>query len=297
MTMPKWAVTALACPRCGGALSGLGAKRTVARCQHCGPYPVLAGVPVLVPEPARWCATFYDAALSALAEVAKVNREVVETLRAFADAAPDAEPSRFSDDWTTAEGTDTQAPPLRAGPAADALHELLEVARHQAPSLWLQHRAPDGVVLEVGCGAGLTAARLGKKRRLVVGDLSLRAVLEASRRSGGVPVVLDAQALPVRPRALDGLVAENVVDLLDDPEAFFTSAKLALNARGAMLLSTPGPALQSPDGDDGALTALARRCGFQVTDSADGLPWLRRNSSRFLEVWLVQALALRHARR
>lgn len=298
MAMPKWAVEALGCPRCGEALAGLGAKGPVARCRNCGPFPVLAGVPVLVPEPARWCATFYDAALSALAEVGQVTREVVDTLRAFADAAHGAEAARFSDDWTSTEATGAKPPALAQGPASDALAELLEVAAHQSPALWLGHRAPRGVVLEVGCGAGLTAARLASDQRsLLVGDTSLRAVLTASRRSGAVPVVLDAQALPVRPRALEGVVAENVVDLLDDPEAFFTSAALALSPTGALLVSSPAPALQAPDGDDATLARLAERCGFVVADRADGLPWLRQNSSRFLEVWLVQALSLAHARR
>lgn len=293
MAMPRWAVEVLGCPRCGEPLAGLGTKASVVRCEQCGPFPVLAGVPVLVPEPARWCATFYDAALSALAEVGQVTREVVPTLRAFADAAPGVEATRFSDDWTNAEAAGTAPPSLTTGPAADALAELVAIAAHQSPTLWVQHRAPDGVVLEVGCGAGLSAARLvSSRRRVLVGDTSLRAVLTASSRGRAVPVVLDAQALPVRPRTLDGVVAENVVDLLDDPEAFFTSAALALAPSGTLLVSSPAPALQAPDGDDATLERLARRCGFQVADRADGLPWLRRNSSRFVEVWLVQALAL-----
>ncbi|MBL8923972.1 MAG: methyltransferase domain-containing protein [Myxococcaceae bacterium] len=293
MRMPRWAVEVLSCPRCGGALAGLGTTAAVVRCRTCGPFPVLGGVPVLVPEPARWCATFYDAALSALAEAGSVTSEAVETLRAFADAAPGADAARFSDDWTSAEATGARTPALTRGPASDALDELLEVAAHQSPALWLQHRAPEGVVLEVGCGAGLTASRLASRRRsLLVGDTSLRAVLNTSKHSRAVGVVLDAQALPVRARSLDGLVAENVIDLLDDPEAFFTAAARALDAAGTLLVSSPAPGLQDPDEDDAALARLAQRCGFTVKDRADGLPWLRQNSSRFLEVWLVQALAL-----
>jgi ubiquinone/menaquinone biosynthesis C-methylase UbiE len=106
---------------------------------------------------------------------------------------------------------------------------------------------------------------------------------------------MDAQALPLRAKSLDGLLAENVVDLVDDPEAFFTSAKLALKPKGALLISSPAPSLQSPDEDDRMLARIARSAGFTVDESADGLPWLRRNSGRFLEVWLVQVLALRHS--
>jgi SAM-dependent methyltransferase len=296
MTMPKWASAALGCPRCGGPLSGFKVKQaTVVRCGDCGPYPVLAGVPVLVPEPSLWCATFYDSALSALAEVDRASHEVVHTLKAFALGTRGAEASRFSDDWSPWEALGEPPPTLREGPGADALAELLKVATFQAPSLWLEHRTPDGVVLEVGCGAGLSSARLATTTRsLLVGDVSLRAVLTASRRSGAVPVVMDAHALPVRARSLDGLLAENVVDLLDEPDQFFAAAKRALKPKGRMLLSSPAPALQSPDEDDSWLARLARRGGFTVEEAADGLPWLRQNSSRFVEVWLVQLLKMRH---
>ncbi len=298
MTIAPWAFNVLACPRCGAGLTGKprkGSTSWVLRCGDCGPYPVLAGVPILVPEPALWCATFHDAALSALAEADLASREAVHTLRAFAEAAPGAEPSRFSDDWTRAEALGSEAPALTQGPGTDALHELQRVAELQSPGLWLEHRAPQGVVLEVGCGAGSTSELLASKRRkLLVGDLSLRSVLHAARRSSGVPLVLDAQALPIGARALDALVAEHVVDLLDDPEAFFTSAKVALAPTGRLLVATPAPALSAPDGDESALQRLALTGGFSTEDSADGLPWLRVNTARFVEVYLVQVLALRH---
>jgi SAM-dependent methyltransferase/uncharacterized protein YbaR (Trm112 family) len=298
MTTPRWALEVLACPRCGGTLDGLGhASASVVRCDVCGPYPVLAGVPVLVPEPARWCATFYDAALSALAEVGRATSTAVETLRAFADAGTGAEPGRFSDDWTAWEAAGRDEPDVVPGPADGALEALFAVSEAQAPLTWLAARAPSGVVLEVGCGAGRLTRRLaGPRRTVVVGDVSLRAVLRASQVGKHVaPVVLDAQALPIRARSLDGIIAEHVIDLLDDPEAFFTSAKLALSPAGTLLVATPQPALGAPDGDDARLADLATRAGFSVESMAEGLPWLRRNDERFLEVWLVQALQLRHA--
>ncbi|MCU0696346.1 MAG: class I SAM-dependent methyltransferase [Myxococcaceae bacterium] len=300
MVLSRWAVEVLACPRCGRRLEGLGrAANTVARCAACGPYPVLAGVPVLVPEPASWCAIFYDAALSALAEVGAATPAAVETLRAFAAAAPGAEPGRFSDDWTSWEAEGRDAPDFVEGPAHEALERLVTVAGAHAPMTWLAGRAPSGVVLEVGCGAGrLTRALTKPSRRVLVGDASLRAVLLASRAApGSVPVVLDAQALPVAPRSLDGLIAEHVVDLLDDAEAFFVSAQLALAPKGTLLVATPKPGLDSPDDDDRQVEQLARAAGFVVHEHADGLPWLRQNHARFLEVWLVQALALRHGRK
>jgi SAM-dependent methyltransferase len=259
---------------------------------------VLADVPVLVPEPARWCATFFEPALAALAEVGAVTSAGVETLRAFASVAPGVEPARFSDDWTAWEATGRAAPPFAEGPAREVLERLSSLADAAGPGAFVLERVPDGVVLEVGCGVGRLSRRLARpRRRHLVGDLSLRAVLLSARAAAGaVPVVLDAEALPIARGRLDALVAEHVVDLLDDAEAFFAAAARAVAPQGLALVTTPRPALDAPDDDDGRLATLARRAGFAVEARADGLPWLRRNDGRFLEVWLVQALALRRRR-
>lgn len=294
---PAWARAVLACPRCGRGLRGWSKSSPVVRCDDCGPYPVLGGVPILVPEPASWCARHADAALAALAEQGRANAVAVETVKAFASAERHVEPTAFSDDWTSAESHGGSAPRLVEGPATDALDELISVAAAQSPSQWLEHRAPNGLVVEVGCGAGLTSARLATKgRRLISTDLSLRAVLHAERNAGSVPVVADAEALPFAKRSLGAVVAENVVDLLDDPSAFFASVTRCLGRNGALLLCTPEPSLGAPDDDDAQLEAVAKRSGLRAVESIDGLPWLRRNSSRFLEVWLVRAVVLRPRR-
>lgn len=265
-------------------------KGPVIRCRRCGPFPVLGGVPVLVPEPSEWCAAFHDAALAALAETGRLGPTDVATLEAFASNA-DADAQSFSDDWTAAERHAGVAAEPVEGPASDVLETLASIAERESPSSWLVERVPKGIVLEVGCGAGITARRL-PSQRLLVGDLSLRAVLVATRNSKAVPVVIDAHQLPVKARSVDAVLAENVVDLLDSPEDFFTRARSSLSKRGRLLLATPGPALGSPDGDETQLTRLATRSGFTVVDERRGLPWLRRNSSRFIEVWLSDAIEL-----
>jgi hypothetical protein len=57
------------------------------------------------------------------------------------------------------------------------------------------------------------------------------------------------------------------------------------------LVTTPDPSLGT--GDDDALTQVAREMKWRVAQRRDGLPWLRVNSARFVEVYLVQALDLR----
>lgn len=247
---------------------------------------------MLVPEPERWCAAHFDAALATLTEYSLATPRDVELISAFAEAS-DQPRTPFSDDWTAAEASDGPAPALAEGPGHDALTELLEVARALAPSQWLAVRAPTGVTVEVGCGIGRTSKLLKGKR--VVADTSLRAVLLAAKRTGALPVVMNAEALSLRSKSVDAIIAENVIDLLDDPRAFLESAKRALTRSGRLLLSTPGPVLNSPDADDETLSRVAAQCGLEVVDGAKAVPWLRRNSSRFIEVWLADLFELRGA--
>jgi SAM-dependent methyltransferase len=100
-------------------------------------------------------------------------------------------------------------------------------------------------------------------------------------------VVADAQALPVRPGAAQVVVAENVLDLLDAPEAFLARVQTALAPRGRALVSTPSPALAGA-----RVRRLVRRAGLELLEQAEALPWVRANSARHLEVYLVHALLL-----
>jgi SAM-dependent methyltransferase len=289
----QWWSSVLRCPRCGGALD-VGAH--LARCGACGPYPVLGGVPVLVADPSAYCATFHDAILAALAEQGLAEREVVAVVEAFAEGR--AETAQvFGDDWTRHEASGGAAPVPVKGAASRALAKLLQVAREDGPAHWLERQIrPVKLALEVGCGAGERSEVLAQHaQRLLVGDLSLRAVFRARARASRheaevAGVVMNAQALPLRKGTLDLLVAEHVVDLLDEPFEFLTQARAALRKQGSLLVTTPEPSLGF--GEDDALEGLAVRAKFRVKERRDGLPWLRVNSSRFVECYLVQALSL-----
>lgn len=265
----------LRCPSCGGALSF---SKVLVRCAACGPYPLLAGVPVLVPDPYDWCGRYREAALATLAEFDAATPERVECVNAFAQGRDASE--RFGDDWTAHELDGRAAPELES----DALDDL---AKRQSPRAWLLETLPKrvGATLELGCGAGVLSESLAlRTRQLMVADLSLRAVLHARTRSNAaLGVVMDAQALPLAPSSLDVVVAENVVDLLDEPRAFLASARAAVKAGGRLLLTTPDPR---------ELDDWAAEEQWKVRREADGLPWLRVNSSRFVEVYFARALEL-----
>ena len=252
---------------------------------------------MLVADPSAYCATFHDAILAALAEQGLADREVVAVVQAFAEGRAES-PQVFGDDWTSHEASGESAPVPVKGAAHRALATLLKVAQEDGPASWLLSRMrPVKLALEVGCGAGERSEVLAQHaQRLLVGDLSLRAVLRARARAARHDaevegVVMNAEVLPVRRRTLDLLVAEHVVDLLDEPYEFLTQARSALRKGGELLVTSPDPSLGF--GEDDALEALAVRAKFKVQERRDGLPWLRINSSRFLECYLVQALALR----
>ncbi|MEW5741785.1 MAG: class I SAM-dependent methyltransferase [Myxococcota bacterium] len=300
-----WVDALLACPSCGGALVRDGASpHGVHRCAACGPYPRFAGVPVLVPRPSEWCASFREAVLASLAEVGEATAAAVEVVDAFAAGAPHAEARRFGDDWTAAESALTPGgsplSPIRGegqGEGKRWTAALSSLRKARGPSSWLVSKAPkSGTLLEVGCGAGHSSVAFAKRgARLVVGDLSLRAVLKARARvraAGGdvEGVVLDAEALPFRARTLDAVVAENVVDLLEGPRDFLAAVKRVVKPRGRLLLTTPEPSLGTDDED--TLERLAKQAGLHVTSREDGLVWTRVHSPRFIEVYVARALEL-----
>jgi len=289
----QWWSSVLRCPRCGGALD---VGPHLARCGACGPYPVLGDVPVLVVDPSGYCATFHDAILAALAAQGLAEREVVAVVEAFAEGRAETAQS-FGDDWTSHEASGGAAPVPVKGAATRALSTLLRVAREDGPARWLEGRIrPVKLALEVACGAGERSEVLATHaERLLVGDLSLRAVFRARSRAAShdadvAGVVMNAEALPLKRGTLDLVVAEHVVDLLDEPFEFLDQARAALRKRGVLLITTPEPSLGF--GEDDALERLAVRAKFRVQERRDGLPWLRMNSSRFVECYLVQALAL-----
>jgi len=297
--MNGWLLDLLACPRCARRLavraSGTPASGAL-QCPRCGPFPLVADVPILVPDPSGWCAAFRESALAALAEHGLASRAAVEVVESFAEASF-AEPSRFGDDWTAHEREAAPPPEPVEGPARSAFDAFLSVASDQFPPRWLAARAQGPVVVEVGPGAGVLSAALCRKaERLLMLDLSLRAVLVARARAPrGTSAVAgaDAEALPLQRRCADTIVAENVVDLLDDPRGFVRKAADSLSARGRLLLSTPAPELGL---ETSPLDEWLAEAGLTVTDSLDGAPWLRAHGPRHYELYFVRLLASSRAR-
>jgi SAM-dependent methyltransferase len=269
-------------------------------CDRCGAFPRIGGIPILVHDPHEWCASFRDVALAALAEQGLAARHSVVVLDAFASSAPESEPMRFGDDWTHTEWSGLPPIELRE----PRIRALVGESNRHTPRRWLGSRIRTNVqmVAEVGCGAGVTSVELARSaKQLLVIDTSLRAVLRARQRASTQradvsALVADAEALPLKKGVFDALVAENLVDLLDEPRDFLHRAKRALSPKGRLLLTTPAPSLGT--GHDAALERMAVECGFHSSTRAENLVWTRVHSSRHAELYLAQGLELsKQARR
>jgi SAM-dependent methyltransferase len=252
----------LRCPRCRGTLSqgpsfDDGSGLLLCGCETA--FPVLAGVPILVPEPALYLHQYRDAVLATLAESGLATPEAVQLVLDFGAACPGGEPLRFGDDWVEDE---VSWPEPVAG-APEALRRLIEEA-HGAPERAIEELlgGPFERVAELGCGAGLLTRRLRSRHtRVLACDLSLRAVLRA-----GLPgLVLDAEALPLA--GLDALVAANLIDLLDEPGLFLEEA---LETAGRVVLSTPEAELVS-----------------DAQETRAAVPWLRPHGPAEWQLYLL----------
>ena len=120
---------------------------------------------------------------------------------------------------------------------ADLLNE------HRARYLFAQRYSLGKSALDVACGAGYGSALLGEKAAAVFGvDLSAEAVRHA-RRHYGSPKVHFAQSgcltLPFPSGQFDLVVAFEIIEHLEDPEAFLAELHRVLHPTGLLVLSTP----------------------------------------------------------
>ncbi len=312
MPMDTWLLEVLACPHDGrhlavvrgGHVKSGGLEVGTIACAHCKHhFPVVGGVPLIVPAPHQWVASYHDAILAALSEAGRATRKAVDLINEFAAHAPHSEPLRFADDWVEAEVIsehDDGVTIVDHGTPARAFANFVEVARGKGPRETLLEMLEDhnwGTTVEVGSGAGSFAKAIRKRaKRYVVCDLSLHAVfksLEAARRTRGSlmgGVVVDADRMRLRSGSCQTIVAAQLVDLLTHPADFFDDTARALSKRGRLALITPAPDLGDYHNDEWALRRLVEGAGFTVEQERDGVPWVREHSARYFQVYFALAM-------
>lgn len=250
-------------------------------------YPVIGGIPFLVPDPAGYMASHRDAILAWLVEGGIATPGCVELVRRLCDEVRGAAAASFADDWTAAEGGAKVAPFASGidGPLGSGLRDLLgslgdprDVLVEAVDDAW--H------VVEVGPGAGLLAERLADRDLLLV-DVSPRALTVARERAPNAALaVMEAEMLALAPESVDAIVAANVVDLLAHPLGFIERAAQALAPRGVLVMTTPDP-WPWEERRDGAEELLSH-VGLELTRFDDGLPWFREHGPRELQLYLAQ---------
>jgi len=314
MTMDTWLLDVIACPldgsRLGVARGGTaregGLEVGALACDRCSQrYPVIGGVPIVVPLPDQWLAAYREEVLAALADPGRAPAEAIALVHEYADRAPRVTARRFSDAWLEEDPeviphADEGVTIVDHGLPARLFASFVQRARGAGPRETVLGMLEDhsfGTVVEVGTGAGTFARPIRQRaRRYVVCDLSLRAVfrsLEAARRTKGSLIggaVVDANRLRMRSRSVHTLVAGQLVDVLDDPRSFFESAAIALAEGGRFAVITPAPHLGDDDGTDRALYDALAAVGLTVEATRDGIPWIREHSARHFEVYFALAI-------
>ena len=259
-------------------------------------YPVIGGVPFLVPNVEHYLARHHDAVLASLAEVGLATKDTVERLSDFSKDVRTCA-ARFEDDWTDSE-VDPSAPRFVV-PQSDVgkcLGDLFAFDRSGGAKARMLQRfsdaSPIATSIEIGVGAGNFVHALAEcSTRTMIVDISPRAAFRMRGLPNVAPLVMDAEALAFAPAVADLVVAANLIDLVDAPLSFLTGVADVLRLDGQLLLTTPDP--WPWEGASSLAAALFEHAGLRLESFEDDLPWLRDHGPRELQLFLVQLLSAR----
>ena len=235
-------------------------------CQSCSAeYPILDGMPVLVPDVRRYIRDnlFYLMARTDLTETVESLLGDAAGPGSGLDSLRQHVSSYVWDHWGDhdPEEVSPAAGGAVPGSVARAVHCGLEM---------LSERMTEGPILDVGCGAGRSAAELAAATgRTVLGidisvplaragrmalvegriDYSRRRIgLVYDRRRFALPAakrdlvdvwICDAQALPFAPDTFALVAGMNVLDCLEDPRNGLIEIDRVLKSEGEALISVP----------------------------------------------------------
>lgn len=149
-------------------------------------------------------------------------------------------------------------------------------------------RLPGPMVLDIGCGSGPLFPLLAQRGFTPVGVETNRTAAQAAqaRGSGGVVLVGEGPALPFRAGAAGGIVAQHLIEHLEQPLAALREWRRVLQPGGRAVLLTPNDRHPDPalfaDPDHTALftaarlAALLRSAGFADVQVGALFPYLGR---------------------
>lgn len=293
------------CPETGGALDPDTWTSEDGRA-----WPLVDGVPVLVPDPHAFLARHHPA---------------------WSPGAPaPAQPP----DPLPVDAPDLRTPFLPAGALGAPggfgtwLRGLGDRSPGQVCAAWAAALAPEGPAADLGCGVGpMTARMVAAGRRVVAMDrspravLSARAVVEGRLRQLGVPthrrglemapnpvppvppgrvawVVGDALAPPLAEGAFAWVHLGNLLDMVGEGLGAALAESAALLAPGGLLtLSTPWDLPPAAHADapppEPLLHALLAEEGLWLVDEDPAVPWVVREYDRGYRVLFSHCVAAR----
>ena len=118
---------------------------------------------------------------------------------------------------------------------------------HQARYEFCRQFVAGKTVLDCGSGEGKGSREIaeGRPRAMIALDRAINAVTLA-RTATVQPLAASAEQLPLRNRAADVIVALEVIEHLDDPDAFIADVVRSLASNGTFICSTPNRLVRNP---------------------------------------------------
>ena len=151
---------------------------------------------------------------------------------------------------------------------------------------WMPDRL--GATLELGCGLGVMARRIGGRADPYVGfDLTIDQA-QALRGLGVGSLVADIHALPFRDAAFDTIIADNVVEHAFDPMKVLMECMRVLRPNGSCYLIIPYD-LRGPDFRNDAHLWKADETSIRHALQATGFETVRHETARMPDLGISGA--------
>lgn len=175
------------------------------------------------------------------------------------------------------------APDRSAASLLEEAYRRVVLRDHVRFAMQAMAGAPEGPLLDIGCGGGLFLGMMRERGFRVMGlDFSREAAAIAWKRQQAPAVCADMERSPLRPESFAAVTMFHVVEHLYDPRPYFRAAHEALRAGGRLIVQVPNAAcwqfrvlgrawngVDVPrhlfDYRDRDLERLVESCGFAVT--------------------------------
>ena len=96
-----------------------------------------------------------------------------------------------------------------------------------------------GLLLNAGCGTGITSSLLNKYTKVVNADISERAIEYSLKRKNTNHIICDCSILPFKDNTFDTIIADNVIEHIDNDFSAISEFERTLKSDGVIIFSVP----------------------------------------------------------